>query len=106
MKDRNCGIELVLITESTVLLIKNLSLNIKDKSKRIVVVISFATVVWFSNLESAEAIGFSMPPTPVVRVQPNYKDTYEIKVAPTIYRLHSILSYTKYTICCHTFYLY
>ena len=25
-----------------------------------------------------------MPPGPVVRVQPNYKDTYEMEVAPTV----------------------
>jgi hypothetical protein len=75
VKDTNCGTELVLITESTVLLIRNLSLNLKGKNKRIVVVISLATVVWFSNLESVSAIGLPMPPTPVVRVQPSFEDS-------------------------------
>ncbi len=37
-----------------------------------------------SNIQSVEAIGLSLPPTPVVKVQPNYKDTYEMKVAPTV----------------------
>ena len=68
LKDTNCGIKLVLITDSAVLIIKNFSLNLKNKSKRIVVVISLASVVWFSNLESAEAIDLTMPPALVVRV--------------------------------------
>lgn len=42
--------------------------NGKDGTKRIILIIALGSVVWFSNLESAEAIGLSMPPTPVVRV--------------------------------------
>ena len=72
VKDTNDGIVLVLITDSTVLLIRNLSLNLKGKSKRIVFVISLATVVWFSNLESVLATGISVSPTSVVRVHPRY----------------------------------
>jgi len=29
-------------------------------------------------------MGLRIPPAPVVRVQPNYKDTYEMKVAPAV----------------------
>ena len=44
-------------------------------------------VLVFSNIQSVEAI-----PTPVVKVQPNYKHTYEMKVAPTVNpRLDKIL---------------
>lgn len=54
--------------------------------------IALVSGVWFSNLESAEAIGLSMPPIPVVRVQQNYKHRYEMKVAPTLNpRLDKIL---------------
>lgn len=84
VKDTNYGIELVSTTESTVLLIRNLSFNLKGKSKRIVVVISLATVVLFSNLESVSAIGLQMPATPVVRVYPSYKRQYQIEIAPTV----------------------
>jgi hypothetical protein len=45
VKDTNCGIKLVLITESTVLPISNLPLNVKGKSKRIMVVICFLMLV-------------------------------------------------------------
>ena len=86
VKDRNYGIELVLITESTIILIRNLSLNLKGKSKRIVVVISLATVVWFSNLESVSAIGLPMPPPPVVRVQPSYQHDSKVQIAKVIPR--------------------
>jgi len=48
-------------------------------------VITLISVVWFSNLKSAEAIGLSMPPTPMVKVQPSYKHTYnEVRIAPTV----------------------
>ena len=93
VKDTNCGIELVLTTESTVLLIRNLSLNLKGKSKRIVVVISLATVVWFSNLESVSAIGLPMPPTPVVRVQPSYQHDSKVQIAKLIPRKKDLIVY-------------
>ena len=80
VKDTNCGIELVLITESTILLIRNLSLNLKGKSKRIVVVISLATVVWFSNLESVSAIGLPIPPAPVVRLESSWEGEHPFEV--------------------------
>ena len=91
VKDTNCGIELVLITKSTVLLIRNLSLNLKGKSKRIVVVISLATVVWFSNLESVSAVGLPMPPTPVVRVQPSYQHDSKVQIAKVIPRKKDLI---------------
>jgi hypothetical protein len=71
LKDTNCGmkIKLVPITESTVLLIRS---KVNHKTKRVILVISFINIVLFSNLESFGAIGLSMPPTPLVRVQPSY----------------------------------
>lgn len=50
LTDTNCAIKLVLITDSTVLIIKNFPSKVNGKTKRIVVVVSLATVVWFSNL--------------------------------------------------------
>ncbi len=74
VKDTNDGIKLVLITESTVLLIRNLSLNLKGKSKRIVVVISLATVVWFSNLESVQPSSQHDSKVQIAKVIPRKKD--------------------------------
>ena len=68
MKDTNDVIKLVLIEDSIVLLIRNIPLNIKGKSKRVVVVISLIMIVWFNNLKSVSAIGLSMPHAPLVRV--------------------------------------
>ena len=49
-------------------------------------------VLVFNNIQLVEAIGLSLPPTPVVKVQPNYKHTSEMKVAPTVNpRLYKIL---------------
>jgi len=96
VKDRSCDINLVLITKSTVLLVRNLSSNLNFKTKRLIVVITLVSGFWFSNLESAEAIGLSMPPIPVVKVQPNYKHTYEIKVAPTVSPKLDKITFIKY----------
>ena len=75
LKYTNDGIQLVLITDRAVTLIRNLSLNLNGKTTRIVVVFSLATVVWFSNLESVSAIGLPIPSAPVERVQPNFEDS-------------------------------
>jgi len=72
--------------------ITKLSSNAKRKTKRVIIVVCLGFVLVFSNVQSVEAIGLSLPPTPVVKVQPNYKHTYEMKVAPTVNpRLDKIL---------------
>jgi hypothetical protein len=53
----------------------NIPSNVKDKSKRLIIVISLATLVCFSGLESADAVGLPMPLVPVVRVQPSFEDS-------------------------------
>nr|WAJ48232.1 hypothetical protein DMDDKFKA_00011 [Haslea ostrearia] len=69
-----------------------LSSNTKRKTKRVIIVVCLGFVLVFSNIQSVEAIGLSLPPTPVVKVQPNYKHTYKMKVAPTVNpRLDKIL---------------
>lgn len=49
--------------------------NVKDKTKRLIIVISLGTLVCFSGLESVDAIGLPMLPAPVVRVQPSFEDS-------------------------------
>ena len=44
----SCGMKLVSITNSTLLLIR--PSNVKDKTKRLIIVISLAMVVYFSGL--------------------------------------------------------
>jgi hypothetical protein len=43
--------------EAVCIFVRNIPSNVKDKTKRLIIVISLATVVWFSGLESVEAIG-------------------------------------------------
>ena len=62
VKDTNCCIKLVLITESTVLLIRNLPSKVNHKTKRVILMIALVSRVWFSNLESVKAIGINIPP--------------------------------------------
>ena len=62
LKDTLCGNKLVLITDSSVIFVKHVSLNVKHKSKRIVFVSIVVTTLLFSNVQSAEAIGMNLPP--------------------------------------------
>lgn len=48
LNDTSCGMKLVLITNSTLLLIR--PSNVKDKTKRLIIVISLARIVYFSGL--------------------------------------------------------
>ena len=97
LMDTQCGNRLMLITDSSVVFVKNVTLNLKTKSKRIIVVISLATVVCFSNVESVSAIGLPMPPTPVTRVhKPSYDYGSKIKVAPAVSRKLDKITFIKY----------
>jgi hypothetical protein len=72
LTDTRCGIKLVLISDSTVLLIRNFPSNVNHKTKRVILVITLISVVWFSNLKSAEAIGTNLPPQQrVVSIMPD-----------------------------------
>jgi len=81
LTDTRCGDQLVLITDSTALLIRNITLNVitlnvKRKSKRIVVVIILVFTLCFSNVQPAQPIGLSRLPAPVVRVHPSYQHDF------------------------------
>lgn len=62
LKDTLCGNKLVLITDSSVVFVKHVSLNVKHKSKRIIFVRIVVITLIFSNVRSAEAIGTNLPP--------------------------------------------
>jgi hypothetical protein len=50
-------------------------------------VISLTSVIWFSSLESAEAVGLNMPPTAIVRVHPSYSYKHPSnKIVPIVYK--------------------
>jgi hypothetical protein len=83
----------VLITDSTVRLISNLSLNGKGKSKRIIVVSVLVFTLWFSNVQPSPAMGLSIPPAPVVRVQPSYQHGSKVKIAKVIPRKKDLIAY-------------
>lgn len=50
---------------------------VKDKTKRLVIVIYLATLVYFSGLEPVKGIGLLMPTAPLVRVQPSFEHSYK-----------------------------
>jgi len=95
LRDTSCGIKLVLIVDSTVLrllkpskckrqFVKKLFSRVNHKSKRVIVVITLVSKLWFSNVQPAPAMGLSIPAAPVVRIQPSYRHSSEVKTAPTV----------------------
>ena len=82
--------------EKVCIVVKNLTSNAKDKTKKVIVVILLGGALYFSNVQPSEAIGLSMPPAPMIRVQPNYKDTYEMKVASTVSPKLDKITFIKY----------
>jgi len=65
--------------ETVCIFVRNFAANGKDGTKRVILIIALASVVWFSNLESAEAIGLPMPSPPLVRVQPSLSLEHSLK---------------------------
>ena len=96
VKDTNCGIKLVLITDSTVQFISNLPVNVKIKSEKIIIVSVFAFTFWFSNVQPSEAIGLNMPPTTIVRVQPSYQHDSKVQIAKVIPRKKDLITYKSH----------
>ena len=86
VKDTNCGIKLVLLTDSTVFLIRNFPSKVRGKTKKIIVVVWFAAVIGFSNPQPAEPIGLNVPPAAMERVLPSFEHPSELKIAKVIRR--------------------
>nr|AHI51277.1 hypothetical protein [Cylindrotheca closterium] len=95
LRDTSCGIKLVLIVDSTVprllkpskckrQFIKKLPSKLNRKSKKVIVVITLVSTLWLSNVEATPAMGLSIPAAPVVRIQPSYRHSSEVKTAPTV----------------------
>jgi nitrate reductase NapE component len=61
-----------------------------------IVVMIFGSVFWFSDIEPAEGMGFSVPPTRVERVQRDYNYKSEVKVAPTVKPKLDKITFIKY----------
>ncbi len=78
--------KLLRIEKKVCIFVKNVASNAKGKTEKVIVVVTLAGLVCFSNFQSAEAIGCSMVmrPTSVVTVQQNSKDRYEMKFAQKV----------------------
>jgi hypothetical protein len=73
--------------------VKDSSCNVKAKTKRLIIVISLTSVIWFISLESSEAIGLSIPPPPTVIVCPNYQHEFKVQTAKVIPRKTDLITY-------------
>ena len=95
--DTQCGNRLVLITDSSVVLVKNVILNGKRKSKRVIFVIIAGMIIIFSNVKSAEAIGLTMPPPPMVRFQQtSYQERFQLRTLKIIAGPNNRITYNTY----------
>ena len=65
------------------------------KKRKILVSVVLVTIDYFSNLKSAEAIGLSLPPRQVVRVEQNYVDKSEVKIAKIVTRKKDRIAYNS-----------
>jgi hypothetical protein len=72
--------------ETVCICVNNLAANGKKTTRKVVFIIALASGVWFSNLESAEAIGLPMPPSAMLEVQPTLKWGHTLK-KPVIEKL-------------------
>ena len=79
--------------------VRNLPSNAKDKTKRVIIV----NVLGFSTVQPSEAMGLSMPPAPVVRVQPSYEDTFKLRTPKIIARTKNLPQFPLATIYIHIF---
>ena len=105
VKDTDCGIKLVQITDSIFLFtrdrevvygfVKTIPSNRKNKSKRAIISIVLGVSIWFRNVEASEAMGLSIrpTPTPVVRVQPSYQHDSKVQIAKLIPRKKDLIVY-------------
>ncbi len=86
--------------EAVCIFIRNIPSNIKDKTKKLIIVISLTTVVYFSGLESVEDIGLPMAPTSVVIVQPSLSLEHSLKkpkIAKMVPRKPDRISYKYFS---------
>ena len=72
--DINCGIKLVVITDSAVQLIKNFPLNGKGKAKRMFLYVLFLFNLGQPLAPYAAAVVIPLPPTPIHRLSPMEQD--------------------------------
>ena len=91
MKDTSCIIKLVLIVDSTLARLlkpskckRQFISKVNRKSKRVIVVITLVSTLWFSNVQLAPAISLSIPAAPVVRIQLSYQDDSKVQIAKVI----------------------
>ncbi len=85
LNDTSCGMKLVLISDSTILLFRNFPSNGNHKTN----VISLGFALCFSNIQPSEAMDLSVPPTQIIRVQSSYEDRFELRTLKIIARTNN-----------------
>ena len=79
--------------ETVFFFVRNLASNAKDKTRKVIVVILLGGALYFSNVQPSEAIGLSMPPAPMIRVQPSYQYDSKVQIASVITRKKDLIVY-------------
>jgi hypothetical protein len=79
--------------ETVFFFVRNLASNAKDKTRKVIVVILLGGALYFSNVQPSEAIGLSIPPAPMIRVQPSYQYDSKVQIASVIPRKKDLIVY-------------
>jgi hypothetical protein len=79
--------------EAVCIVLRDIRCNVKDKTKKLTIVISLTSVIWFSSLESAKAVNLNMLPTPILTVQPSYQHEYKVEIAKVIPIKKDLIAY-------------
>ena len=79
--------------ETVFFFVRNLASNAKDKTRKVIVVILLGGALYFSNVQPSEAIGLSVPPAPVIRVQPSYQYDSKVQIENVIPRKKDLIVY-------------
>ena len=70
----------------------------REETKRLIIVISLTSLIYFSSLESVEAIGLPMPPMQEVRVEPSFEDSLKNpEIAKLVRRKPDRISYKYFS---------
>jgi hypothetical protein len=84
--------------------VRNLSSNAKYKSKRLIIGTVLGAKLWFTNIQPSEAMGLSIKPELMGRVQRRYEDTFKLGTPEMVVRRNSRIAYSSnreilYLIC-------
>lgn len=79
--------------EKVYIFVRNVLSNTKSKTKKVIILSALGVTLLFSNVKSSNAIGLSMPPQSIVRIERSYKNTFELRTPIMVARNNNLIAY-------------